>query len=336
MIEEIFIVGRGDRVLYGDPSRYVKGMKYPVDEIEGTRMLQAAVNDVKIGVLYSLVSDFSILEYISRLKSKLEKRLGEVNEKNVLENYFLLLRVVNKQESIVLFDMKKRLIPPIVSNNVYLDVCEDLNAIVDDGRVVVNRTDGRCYLNGVFGEERTVRFDVCGVKPSAIAYKNSGQGSEGLEGVRVDAKVHRGKTEAVRYSCSDSERLLIMICKADGGYVLNCQSPTKFDWLEICFPIPKMASKVVKSHSLGKSVYDEENDLLRWTFKKEVVKRARISYRVEMFEGCSDLRPIIINFCIKEWKNPKVRIERAECIGNPCVCFWIRYSMASGRYEIRM
>ncbi|AFM97804.1 hypothetical protein EHEL_020480 [Encephalitozoon hellem ATCC 50504] len=336
MIEEIFIVGEGERVLYGDPSRYVKGMKYPVDETRGTRMLQTAINDVKICVLYSLISDFSMMEYIGRLRRKLEAKLGRICEKSVLENYFTLLRIVNGQESVVVFDAKKRLIPPIVSSNMYLDVSEDMNVIVDGEDVILNRTDGRCYLNGVFGEERRVKFDICGAKSSVITYKSAGEGSEGLEGIRVNVRVHRSKTEAVRYSCSNLERPFLMISKADGGYVLSCQSATKFDWLEVCFPIPKKASKVVRSHSSGKSVYDEKNDLLRWTFMKEVVRKEKISYRVEMFEDCSDLRPISISFCIKEWKDAKVKIERAECVGDPGVCFWIRYGVSSGRYEIRM
>ncbi|ADM11048.1 clathrin coat assembly protein [Encephalitozoon intestinalis ATCC 50506] len=335
MIEEIFIVGEGDRVLYGDPSRYKKEARYPVDDVGGARMVQVGMNDVKIGILHSLGCDFSVLEYIQRLCKKLEKKLGEINEKNVLENYFSLLRIINKQESVVLFDGGKKLIPSITSNNVYLDVSEDLSAIIEKEKTILNRIDGRCYLNASFGEERTVEFDVCSLKPCTIAYKNYQQVSEGLEGIRVSAKVQGSKLEAVRYWSSDAKDPLVMISKIDGGYILSCPSPTRFDRLEVCFPIPKMASKVVKSHRSGKSIYDEENDLLRWTFTKQVIRRERIDYRVDLFEEYEDLRPIMVNFYIKEWKDSKVRVERAECVENPGVCFWIRYSMASGRYEIR-
>ncbi|UYI28244.1 putative AP-1 complex subunit [Encephalitozoon cuniculi] len=335
MIEEIFLIGDGDRVLYGDPSKYWRGALYPADSAGGYRLLQMAVNDVRIGVLYSLMSDLSVLGYMERLKKKLERKMGEVSKKSVLENYFGLLMVVNRQESTVALESKKSVIPSIVSNNVYLDVCEALSAIIDGERVVLNRTDGRCHLNASFGEEKMVRFSISKMRTSGVVYKNDLQVSEGLSEARVDVKVHGCRTETARYWISSLEEPLVMICRAGGGYVVSCPSPTRFDWLEICFPIPKMASKVVKSHRLGRSAYDPEDNLLRWTFTKEVVKRERIDYRVEEFEKSEDLRPIVVNFHIKEWGDPKIRIEKAECIGSPGVCFWVRYSMSSGRYEIR-
>lgn len=335
MIEEIFIVGDGDRVLYGDPGKYWKGARYPLDEAGGARLVQMAVNDVRIGVLYSLASDISMLGYIQRLKTKLERKLGEISEKSVLENYFVLFGMVNKQESVVLLDGKKSLIPSLVNSNVYLDVVEHSDVVADGERIVVNRTRGSCYLSGMLGEERVVRFGVRKPKSTRVMYKSDSQVSEGLEEIRVETSIGSLRAEALRYWVEGGDDPLVMVCKANGGYVLSCRQPTRFEHLEVCFPIPRMASKVVKNHRAGKSVYDEKDNLLRWTFSNEVVRRERIDYRVEMFEECSDSRPICISFRIKEWVDPKVRIERAECVGHPGVCFWIRHSIESGRYEIR-
>ena len=92
---------------------------------------------------------------------------------------------------------------------------------------------------------------------------------------------------------------------------------------------------MVKRHTAGESVYDENLNLLRWNFRNESFKK-EINYRVELFDECEDIRPISINFYIKEASKAGVNLEKAECIDNPGVYFWMSYSICNGRYEMRI
>lgn len=336
MIEEIFIVGECDRILYGDPSKYPQNPMYPVDERNGIYLTQMRVNDIRIAVLYSFIDKIPMLSYIQKLRNRLEKHLRIINTGTVLENYFLLFRLLSGKEGAIVESSEGSLIPSISSSNVYLDVVEYSNVIMKNGGIVLNRTSGSCYMKTSFDDSRVVKLIASNpTKSNNILYKSSGVVSEGLNGVEVKIKGRDTKAEVVRYWIQDGVEPLISIQKIEGGYVMSCKCRRKFDYLEACFPIPRMASKVVKSHTAGRSVYDEKANLLRWTFVNEFFKKERINYRVEVFEKCNDIRSIGIKFCVKEAPEAGMKIERAECVDNPETYFWIRYSICSGRYEIR-
>lgn len=337
MIEEIFVVGNDDEVLYGDVSRFPRGLVYPVHETEDLKVVQVAVGDIRIAVLYDMIDKFSALRYIEGLLTRLERRLKVVNRRKILENYFLLFELLNRKESVIIEQGRKGLIPAMSSSNMYIDVVEYSNFVMDGNKVVLNRTTGCCSLNGSFDDERTIRLVVTRPTTSSkVVYKSSGRVAEELNEVRVEVKTRNPRAEIFRYWIQEEVGTLVEIQKESEGYVMSCREQTEFDHLEVCFPVPRMASKVVRVHSAGRSVYDENSNVLRWVFANEVVKRERISYRVELFEECEDTRPITVRFSAKKTQGTSVRIEKAECTDNQSVVFWIRYSVCSGRCEIRI
>ena len=64
--------------------------------------------------------------------------------------------------------------------------------------------------------------------------------------MEVKIKVKKTKAEILKYWIQDGVEPLIETYKVDGGYIVSCRSQMKFDSLEICFPIPRMASKWLK------------------------------------------------------------------------------------------
>lgn len=336
MIEEIFVVDNYDKVLYGDPLRFPLHAAYPVHEIDGLQLMQMRVNDVRIAVLYSFTDSFSLLNYMKRLKSRLERRLGSVNARSILDNYFLLFELLNKKEGVVFEKREKNLIPSISSNNAYLDVVECSNVVMEGGKIIVNRTTGNCYLDTSFADNRALKLIVKGPSTcSKIVYKSNGIISEKLNGMEVKVRSGNVRAAAFGYWIQDGVEPLVEVKRVEGGYMAICAKHVVFEYLEICFPVPPMASKVVRSHASGEGIYDEKENVFRWIFRNMVLRREVIDYRVELFERCEDLRPITVKFHVKEASRAGVRIERAECVGDSETHFWIRYNVCNGRYEIR-
>lgn len=335
MIEEIFVVDEKDRVLFGDPARYPRGAEYPVHCAHGLEMVQIRMNDVRIGVLYGLLDRFSMLTYLNGLRRRLERRLGEISSRSVQDNYFLLFGLLNKREGAVTEKEEWGLIPALGGNNAYVDVVEHVNAIVDGGKIVMNRRAGSCILNSELEEERTVR--IVAKNPTTvdrIEYKSDGAVSEELNGVDVRIKRRRARGELFQYWIEGGGELPVEVERTEKGYVVSCRKEMRFEFLEIRLPVARTASKVVRRHGAGRSEYDEKGNVLRWMFENETVRREAIECRVDVFSECEDLRSVEVRFCVRE--GGMMEIVQAECVDSPGMDFWIRYRMCNGQYEIRM
>jgi len=335
MIEEIFIVRHDERVLYGDASKYFGSIQDVISESEGARITRVRMNDVVVGVLYRSMSDISALKYVEWLRKRLERSIGMVCEKNVLGNYFMLFRIISKHERELDDGGERHFFAGMNNNNVYLDVVERHSAIVDEGRIVVNRAEGSVYLKTVFSDERMIKVAIGKLNVGTIAYKSDEVVHDEVGAVKIEIKSDGMESEVFRYYAARSKRLLVVVYGDEGGYVVECSEPTKFDELVIFFPVPREALKVVHRHKAGSSVYDESSNVVRWDLSGVVVASERMEYCVERFDAGEDMRPILVHFMAKNWNDCMVRIESAECIGHS-MNFWTRYAVVSGKYEMRV
>jgi hypothetical protein len=335
MIREVFVVNDAGRVLFGDPCKYPASPAYPIHKCGDQELAQLRVNDVRLAVLHSHMDSFTALSYLGRLRKKLEKELRIITAANVLKSYFLLFEILRNTENVVFEEPSSSFIPQMLSSNAYVDVIESSNVVIEDGRILVNRIAGECYLSGAFDRTKGVRF-VASKTESLEAYKSSGKMVERLDGLEVVLRSCAGDAEFLRYSVRSTAEPLIDIGRTKDGFDVRCRETTRFDYLEVSFQVPEMAAKVVKAAATGVLEYLEDSGTVVWSVKNEVFSSARITLKVELFEECREERPIVVKYYIKMAADPAVCIERGECLGNESVHLWIRYTKQSGRYEIRM
>ncbi|KAM0671551.1 hypothetical protein CWI42_020360 [Ordospora colligata] len=335
MIEEIFIVRHDGKILYGDTGKYFGSIGDVVSEDEGAQLLRVRMNDVVVGVLYKSMSGISALKYLERLRIRLERSIGMICEKNVLGNYFQLFRIISKPEKEVRDGRGKHFFAGISNYNGYLDVFERHNAIVDRDRIVMNKAEGSVYLKTVFGEERMIKIAIDKLDAQTIEYKSNEVIHNEVNGIKIEIKSSGIESEVFRYYAVRNMRPLVIVYEEEGGYVVKCSKPTKFDELVVFLPVPREALKVVHRHKAGSSVYDEVNNVVRWDLSGVVVMSEKIEYYAEGFGVREDMRSIRVHFMAKDWNDCMVKIESAECVEHP-MNFWIRYAVVSGKYEMRV
>ncbi|EQB60013.1 hypothetical protein NAPIS_ORF02429 [Vairimorpha apis BRL 01] len=156
--------------------------------------------------------------------------------------------------------------------------CKDSKNIRNIGDCKDSKKDFKnvryCGNNGRFKED--FKKDC---KKDYNYYKNIINSGNNEENYKDNNKCYKNN------STSNIYKIPINLSKTKEGYNLQTID-TIFEYLEILIPVSQQLQTIKINSSLGKTFYDEDNDLIKWRFDNERIGNANIKIQMSYFKEC--------------------------------------------------
>jgi hypothetical protein len=328
MIEEIFISSK-DKILLGNPDLYPQNPSYPTHTTGSSQYTQLKVNNIILGILYSNIDVFIIIEYLQVLKRNLENRFNNIDEQIILDNYFIVRELFSKNCLRISEEEKIYKLPVLSTNEIFIDVIETYNAIIDKSHINCD-VYGYCFVKPRFNEDNFLKLLI--KKDKNIDYISNYKIVERFNKLELELNVSNKDLQILRYKAKGA--LPFKFTQEGDNYVLYTDD-IQFDNFEVFIPISAQSKFVKLNSTKGISFYDEMKNIVKWKFKKEKICKATLNLKAEYFKNIEELRPIQISFSVTRTNKNILNIEKAICIDNTKVDVWIRYDICNGKIEIR-
>lgn len=328
MIEEIFI-SSNDKILLGNPDLYPKSPSYPTHTTGNSQYTQLKVNNISLGILYSNIDVFIIIEYLQVLKKNLESRFNIINEEIILDNYFIVREMVTKNCLRISEEEKLSKLPVLSTNEIFIDVIETYNAVIYKNSINCD-VYGYCFVKPRFNEDNFLKLLI--KKDKKIDYISNYKIIERFNKLELELNVSNKDLQILKYKAKGT--LPFKFIAENDSYILYTDD-IKFDNFEVLIPVSPQSKFIKLNSTKGISFYDEMENIIKWRFKKEKINKAVLNLKAEYFEIIEDIRPIRILFSVTKTNKNVLNIEKAICIDNTNVDVWIRYDICNGKIEIR-
>lgn len=309
MIHDIFICNLECRLLYGDNRTFQKPDNYPVIDLGDKRIHTLKVNDIILSILYSQIDNFAALQFLRDLKRFIEKRINEITEKTVEDNYFVLVNLLQNVSEIGLaLETENK------SEDVYIDITYTINALLSKKNEIIQN-----YIQG------EMKANIKGFKiHTSSDYAISSSVGNGIVYI-----------SPVKFSNFNFQKLMFKLHKNENEYTFECGCKEVFKHLEICIPIGKTAFSTKITKTNGKAEFDIQAGVVRWTFHDFRFNKEIITIIPQKYEEEIEYRSIFINFCVDEISDINIKIESCEMLDKSQKRFWVKNQVKSGNYEIR-
>lgn len=332
MIQEIFITTPAKKILYGDITKYPHAPQYPTHIMESARLSQLKINDVILSILYTNWDGFTAAKYLLDLRKHIEAKVLALNERNVVENYFVLVELL--QGIGIIHKSKAITLPTLISpENVYIDVVENVHAIVaSDGSVIKNSLFGSVIVDKAL--ETPIKMVVDTGRRYAVMLKTGHEIVSVDNNLTVSGICEQSEALFCMYHVSMVPTTMIKLERVDNRYTFHCGHSQKFKFLTFRIPLPRTTYATKLLYKKGAAEFNLSESYVEWKFNDTQFTEESISIEKSVLEETVDDRPVQIYFNIPGWAETGLRVISCTCPQKPTIKFWITHTTQDSCYEI--
>ncbi|KAL6121957.1 hypothetical protein NUSPORA_01066 [Nucleospora cyclopteri] len=345
MIEEVFISNSSNNLVFGDFSKFpLNKLDYPMAQVFSKRICQLKVNDVILSILYRDMDNFMATKQLLNIKNCLIYNNIEITEKSVINNYFLILRLLDQPN--LIFDQKKDNFS-LKTDNFYLDVVEEFHSIIRYSELL-NTTD--VIKNSIYGEviykdSREIDIKIK-LEPCVNFYRSSYLQQCNKEEIKLpsfsdqnqilNCSYKKGNKTILSYNVHSLEKPFINLSKNKNMFKFYTADQVKFKTLRIRIPVQETTFAAQIESRNGVAELDTKNSYVEWKFNSYEFKEESILIIPSVLEKSTDKRSILIDFLIENRNETYAKIVESKAVHNKSAKIWVKYFTQAGRYEIRL
>ena len=245
--------------------------EYPIICLKSSRIAQLQVNDVILNILYRDLDSFQAAKFLLDIKKYIENRIITLDLKNIKRHYFLLLELLHSPA----IDFKSEFSEKLPSENVFVDIVQNIHSQVHGETVMINKLFGEVFLDKGYAE--SLEFVIA--KKNHLAIKSTHK----IEETGNEIKIKCNNIENSSLFSFYQKNLDIQYFKMKRSRnLVTIESDYKgiFRHIEIIVPVGDLAFRAETQVSSGKCEFDIKKGIILWRFRDTVFKKETLKFTI--------------------------------------------------------
>lgn len=361
VVQDVFILSKNGEILFGNVEKFQKFvendqfniLEYPTTVIGTNILSQLKINDIILCLVHINVLNandtFLMFKMLLNIKNHLQNKGLTLKRKFLLENYFLFLKELYNVNMIGVTNKESN---KIKTDNIYMDVVEQYQTIIENGKVLKNSVYGEVIYkdNREITAEiilknnidcmntshnlKTIHYDT---KTDNEKSNNEKDNKDDLGRKHVQVYYKNGNKTLLTYNVNNISDPLITLTKNGDFYKFKCETGIKFKTVKISIPMPETTYDAKIECKNGELTYNRKENVVEWrninfTFKEETLYISPVELKKT---GNVQQNNIKIEFQIENYADTYVKVSRSEAIFNQNAKIWVKYYTQASHYEIR-